>query len=84
MTMIPKAIPPGETLAESLEFIGMTQQELAVKTELTPKHISDIIKGEAVITPETASKLEKVLGIKASFWNNLQRNYNATKKHYEV
>jgi HTH-type transcriptional regulator/antitoxin HigA len=75
---IDKAIHPGETLAESLEFIGMTQRELALKTELTTKHIGDIINGKASITPESALKLEKVLGIKTSFWNNLEKNYHAT------
>jgi len=80
---IDKAIHPGETLAESLEFIGMTQRELALKTELTTKHIGDIINGRASITPETALKLEKVLGVKSSFWNNLQKNYEATLARIE-
>ena len=33
------------------------------------------MKGKAAITAETALQLERVLGIPASFWNNLERNY---------
>lgn len=29
------AIPPGETLREVMESLGMTQQELAIRTGLT-------------------------------------------------
>jgi len=72
------AIPPGETLKENLEYLGMPQNELARRTGLSPKHINEIIKGKSAITEETALKLEYVLGIPASFWNNLESNYQET------
>jgi len=72
------AIPPGETLKENLKYLGMTQYELARRTGLSPKHINEIIKGKSAITEETALKLEYVLGIPASFWNNLESNYQET------
>jgi len=72
------AVPPGETLKEYLNNIEMTQVDLARRTGLTPKHISAIINGTAPITQETALKLEYVLGIPASFWNNLEVNYRET------
>jgi len=72
------AIHPGKTLLENLEYLCISQSELAERTGLTSKHISNIINEKASITPETALKLEKVLGIKASFWNALEKNYNAT------
>jgi len=68
-------IPPGETLLETLEYLGMTQAELAKRTGRPKKTINEIIKGKIAITPETALQFEKVLGIPSSFWNNLQRNY---------
>jgi plasmid maintenance system antidote protein VapI len=37
--------------------------------------IKKIIDGKAEITTEIASKLEKVLDIPASFWNNREQNY---------
>jgi len=68
-------VPPGETLRETLEFSGMTQAELAERTGRPKKTINEIISGKAAITAETALQLERVLGIPASFWNNLERNY---------
>jgi addiction module HigA family antidote len=66
---------PGETLLEILEDRGISQAELADRMGRPKKTINEIIKGKAAITHETALQLEKVLGIPASFWNNLERNY---------
>ena len=67
--------PPGETLEEVLEERDMTQAELAERMGRPKKTISEIINGKAAITPETALQLERVLGIKASFWNKRERHY---------
>ena len=72
------AVPPGETLLETLEAIGMSQAELADRTGRPKKTINEIIKGKAAITPETALQFERVLGTPAGFWNNLERNYQET------
>ncbi len=53
----------------------MSQAELAERTGRPKKTINEIIKGKASITPDTALQLERVLGIPAGFWNNLERNY---------
>lgn len=66
---------PGETLQEVLEDRQMSQAELAERTGRPKKTINEIVKGKATITPETALQLERVLGIPASFWNSLERNY---------
>lgn len=67
--------PPGETLLETLEFIGMSQAEFAERTGRPKKTINEIIHGKAAITPETALQFEKVLGVSASFWINREQNY---------
>ncbi len=67
--------PPGETLQETLESLGMTQVELAERTGRPIKTISEIINAKTAITTETALQLEKVLGVPARFWINLERNY---------
>ncbi len=69
------AVPPGETLLETLQTLGMSQAELANRTGRPLKTINEIIKGKTAITPETALQLERVLGVPARFWNNLERNY---------
>jgi addiction module HigA family antidote len=76
MTFEPNfATPPGETLAETLETIRMTQAELAERMGRPLKTINEIVTGKAMITSDTALQLEKVLGVPASFWSNRERLY---------
>ncbi|MCG8614659.1 MAG: helix-turn-helix domain-containing protein [Desulfobacterales bacterium] len=69
------AIPPGETLKETVDAIGMTQKELSLRTGLTVQSINRIYKGEQPILYETANRLELVTGVPARFWNNLEAKY---------
>ncbi len=69
------AVHPGATLAETLEVLNMTQSELSKRTDRPEKTISEIINGQASITPETAIQFELALGVPASFWNALEKNY---------
>ena len=67
--------PPGETLLETIEALGMPQAQLAERTGRSKKMINEIIKGKAPITPRMAIELERVTGVATSFWNNRERNY---------
>lgn len=78
------AIHPGKTLSENLDYLHISQSELSDRTGITEKHISNIVNGKSSITPDTAIKLEIVLGIKASFWNALEKNYQATLAQIEA
>jgi len=69
------AVPPGATLEETMDSLGMTQRDLANRTGLTVQTLSRIFKGEQPITYETANKLELVTGTPAAFWNNLEAQY---------
>jgi addiction module HigA family antidote len=66
---------PGETILEVLESQGMSQADLAQRTGRPRKTINEIVKGKAALTPDTALQLERVLGVPASFWNNLESYY---------
>lgn len=70
-------VPPGATLRETLEAKGIAQSDLADRTGLTEKTISQIVNGIAPVTYETAEKLELALGIPASFWNQREMTYRA-------
>lgn len=72
------ASPPGDTLAETLETIGMSQAELARRMDRPIKTINEIIQAKAAITAETALQLEQVLHIPASFWLKLEQHYRET------
>lgn len=69
------AVPPGRTLQETIDALGMGQRDLATRAGLSPKHINQIIHGVAPISHETAVRLEQVTGVPARMWNNLEVNY---------
>ncbi len=69
------AVPPGATIREQLNDRGMSQKEFAARMDMSEKHISKLINGEVQLTPETAVRLEMVLGVPARFWNNLESIY---------
>jgi addiction module HigA family antidote len=69
------AVAPGATLAETIDTLGMTQRELAVRTGLNPVSVARIVTGEQPITYETANKLEMATGVPARMWNNLEAQY---------
>lgn len=68
-------IPPGVTLQEVMESLGMTQQELGIRTELTVQSLNRIFNGTQPISYETADALELATGVPARFWNNLESRY---------
>lgn len=69
------AAPPGATIKEQLHDRGMSQKEFAARMDMSEKHISRLINGDVQLTPETAVRLEIVLGVPARFWNNLESIY---------
>ncbi len=69
------ATPPGATIREQLNDRGMSQEEFAARMDMSEKHISKLINGEVQLTPETAVRLEMILGVPAKFWNNLGMIY---------
>ncbi len=76
-------IHPGETLKELLEDRGMTQRELAMRTDVKEPHISGIVNCQKPISVSFAKKLEYALGVDASFWINLQANYEKELADFE-
>jgi antitoxin HigA-1 len=64
---------PGEMLrAEFLEPLGLTQRELAKRLGVSYPRVNELVQGHRGITPDTALRLERLLGMDAQFWLNLQ------------
>lgn len=70
--------PPGKVIKEEIDFLGMSHGELAARMNRTVQEVNEIILGERVISSETAIELERVLGIAADFWTNLESSYRMT------
>jgi addiction module HigA family antidote len=69
------ASPPGDMLAETIEYLGITQTELARRMGRPLKTINEIIQAKAAVTADTALELERVLGVPAHLWMNMEANY---------
>ncbi len=67
--------PPGDTILDVLEEKNWTQSEFAHRAGYTTKHVSQLIKGKASITEDTALRLERVLGGSVRFWLALEAEH---------
>ena len=68
---------PGDTIQEQIDFIGMSQAELAKRMGRSVQKLNELIKGKASLTADTALKLEYVLDIPVSFWLELEAKYQS-------
>ena len=72
-------VAPGSVLKERLEVHGISQAEFAKRCGRSAKLISEIIAGKARIEPRTALQFEKVLGVDASIWIEIEFKYQVFK-----
>ncbi len=69
--------PPGDTIEDRAEELGLTRKELAKRLGISQKHLIDLIKGRVSINPGMATNLERVLDIPADFWLRRDAQYRA-------
>ena len=68
-------MPPSEYLEEIIEALGMSKDELARRMGRPATKLSRMFSGEKAITPETALQLEKIVGVPAHIWTDLEAEY---------
>lgn len=75
-------ITPGEILlTEFLQPLGITPYRLAKATGLSQTRVGEVIRGERRITPDTALRLSKALGLSDRYWINVQVDYDIEVEH---
>lgn len=76
MVRIPTHGPPthpGTMLVEEfLKPLGMSQVDLADRIGVSFPRVNELIHGKRGMTPDTALRLERLFGMEAQFWLNLQ------------
>jgi antitoxin HigA-1 len=73
--MAPRAIHPGEHLAEELEALGMSAAELARRLNVPTNRVTAILNGQRAISGDTALRLAHFFDTTPQFWLNLQSLY---------
>jgi len=56
--------------------LGLTQAELARRLGVSYPRLNEIVKGKRSVTPDTALRLSRVLGMSAEFWLGLQQDWD--------
>ena len=70
-------IHPGEMILEEfVKPLELTQTELARCLDVSYPRLNEIIKGKRSVTPDTALRLSRVLGMPADFWLGLQQDWD--------
>jgi antitoxin HigA-1 len=68
---------PGEMLLEEfVKPLGITQSEFALRLGVSFPRLNEIIRGKRAVTPDTALRLARVLGMSADFWLGLQLDWD--------
>jgi addiction module HigA family antidote len=63
-------------LDEFIRPLGITQSELAVRLGISFPRLNEIVRGKRGVTPDTALRLARVLGMPADFWLGLQLDWD--------
>jgi len=61
---------------EFVKPLEITQTELARRLGVSYPRLNEIIKGRRSVTPDTALRLSRVLGMSADFWLGLQQDWD--------
>ncbi len=77
---LPRMRPPTHLvemlLEEFVRPLELTQTELARHLGVSYPRLNGIIKGRRSVTPDTALRLSRVLGMSADFWLGLQQDWD--------
>lgn len=77
--MIQNGLPPihpGEFLRETLEELNLSQAQFARTIGVTPKRISQVVKGTNPVTAELALLFSRAFAQTPQYWLNLQAAYD--------
>lgn len=68
-------VTTGDFIAEWMEDEGINAAELSRRLGVTPKHVSELLRGIAPLSHAQALGLERVTGIPARIWNQYESGY---------
>jgi addiction module HigA family antidote len=63
-------------LEEFLRPLGISQTEMARRLGVSYPRLNEVVHGKRSVTPDTALRLARVLGMSAEFWLGLQQDWD--------
>jgi addiction module HigA family antidote len=63
-------------LEEFVRPLGISQSALAARLAISFPRLNEIIRKKRGVTPDTALRLARVLGMSADFWLGLQQDWD--------
>ncbi len=72
-------VHPGEIIKDEIEYLGITQKELAKKMGVSYTMLNEILNKKRPVSAEIALLVEAVLNLPAEMLINLQNDYNLLK-----
>jgi len=63
-------------LEEFLKPLNISQSALAVRLGVSFPRLNEVIRGKRGVTPDTALRLARVVGMSADFWLGLQQDWD--------
>jgi addiction module HigA family antidote len=75
---------PGQILKDELEARDLSAHALSIALHLPASRISQIVRGQREISPETALRLARYFGGSAAIWLRLQTAYDLARAEAEL
>lgn len=72
----PVAVPEANTLSNAHQGAAARRERDAVRLGVSFPRLNEIVRGKRSVTPDTALRLERVLGMSAGFWLGLQTDWD--------
>ena len=63
-------------LEEFLKPMGISQSALAARLGISFPRMNEIVRGKRGVTPDTALRFSRVLGMSPDFWLGLQQDWD--------
>lgn len=76
-------IHPGEILAEELQELNMSANQLATYLKVPANRITQVLKGQRSVTADTARRLAQFFGTTPQYWMNLQMIFEIDRDRLE-
>ena len=75
-TLRPPTHPGQMLLEEFLKPLGISQSAFAIRLGVSFPRLNEIIRAKRGVTPDTALRLARVLGMSPDFWLGLQQDWD--------